>query len=101
MQVVENWSVLIGTVVRASADAADGAVPGHLACAVHVAEVDEVEGFPNLMREALGRDVVVQVPQETAARAGVSDGQRVVVRVRRAGPTRVFAHPDAVEVPRD
>lgn len=98
MQVVENWAVLAGTLVSMRRGGAGGAVDGHVAWTVRVARVEDVDRFPNLLRDAAGTDVLVQVPSAAADEAALAEGLQVAVRARRAGPQRVFAHPDGVDV---
>jgi hypothetical protein len=49
------------------------------------------------MPDAAGKTVSVQVPQEALTKSGIKAGDEVKIRVRRAGVTGVFAHPDGVE----
>lgn len=91
---VENWSRLEGTVV-AVAPAAD--LAAFSVVQVEVSAVAAVASFPNLLAETAGTRLNVYVANDLAGRLALAPGQRVRGRVRRGGPTRIFAHPDEFE----
>ena len=106
MQVVENWSHVVGRVEKWTAPKdADG----HGELVVRVERVADVKGeggkpWPNLLDKAEGSTLRVQVPGSAAAGLDVADGDSITVDVRRGRePGVVFANPErfASEKPGD
>jgi hypothetical protein len=99
MQIVENWSRVRGRVVRwALAPGQDrGVVRLHV---IEVRPVRRPDGscFANLLDDACGADVDVQLPARTASALHVVVGVEIVLDIRR-GRTGLFAHPDGVSNP--
>ena len=93
--IIENWSRLEGrvTTVTPAPDASAFSV-----VRVAVSQVSDVADFPNLLADAAGSTLEVYVANELAERLHLAPGQRVRCRVRRGGPTRIYAHPDEVDV---
>ncbi len=86
VQVVENRADLEGQLVAIRDDAIR---PGHKVATVDVHSAQEVQPYPNLMKSAPGTQIDVVVPAEYSSR--LQAGDRVRLRVRRAGPTTVLA----------
>lgn len=59
---------------------------------IDVFEATSVHGFPNLLNDSVGGRLHVHVPDD--AHSAMSVGENVTLRVRRAGPHRVFAAAD-------
>lgn len=92
VQVVENRADIEGRLVAVRDD---GTRPGHQIVTVDVTQAHPVESYPNLFADAAGSCL------ELVVRAGnvrASAGETVRCRVRRAGPTTIFA--DSCEIVR-
>ena len=101
MQVKENWSHVVGRVEKWTPPAgADG--PGELM--VRVERVADVKGeggkpWPNLLDDAAGSTLRVQVPASAAAGLEVAIGDSITVDVRRGrDPGIVFANVEKIRV---
>src|SRR4051812_30257797 len=99
VQVVENWTQVEGVV---QAVAPDSASPEHAAVDLAVDAVAPVRGddgreFPNLLADAAGSTVTVVVARASAPAGALEPRRRLRLRVRRAGPQRIVAHPEHVE----
>ena len=53
-----------------------------------------VEGFANLLEDAKGQTLTVEVPK--AAAGQLKSGEKLSFRLRRAGNKKIFAHPEQV-----
>ena len=101
MQVVENWSHVIGRVEKWTApkDADD-----HGELVVRVERVEDVKGeggkaWPNLLEKAEGTTLRVRVPASAAATLEAPEGASVAVDVRRGRePGVVFANPERIRI---
>jgi hypothetical protein len=89
---IENWARVRGRIE--SVENAD--VEDHLAVHIVVEGVEAVEGYPNRLHREPGDDLTVLVRRRSAGEA--APGQVLDARVRRAGPDRVYAHPEDVAV---
>jgi len=69
-------------------------LPEHVEAEVHVNSASAVEGFANLLADSAGKTVHVYVRQGTAAEQRLKPGAEVHLRLRRGGPSKIFAHPD-------
>jgi hypothetical protein len=101
MQVKENWSHLVGRVEKWTPPKdADGS--GELL--IRVERVTDVKGdrgkpWPNLLAEAEGSTLRVQVPGSAATGLAVADGDSITVDVRRGRePGVAFANPEKIHV---
>jgi hypothetical protein len=101
MQVVENWSHVVGRVERwTPPKRADD----HGELVVQVERVGDVKGeggkpFPNLLAKAEGTTLRVRVPASAAATLEAPEGASVAVDVRRGRePGVVFANPERIRV---
>ncbi len=101
MQVKENWSHVVGRVEKWTAPKAPDE-PGELV--VRVERVRDVKGeggkpWPNLLEQAEGSTLRVQVPSSAAADLEVADGASITVDVRRGRETGVvFANPEKIRI---
>lgn len=92
---VPNWSLIRGTTQTVAP------APGYdeyAAVQVKVLRVEPVPGFANLMVDASGKEVSVLMPKALVERLGVTPGQSITARVRRAGLDRIFVHQQEVTV---
>ncbi len=94
VQIVENWSDIEGVICGShpSRDLRD-----HTVVEIRVDKVKPVEDYPNLLGESEGKTIEVLVRQETLSGIDVTEDRKVVCRVRRAGPKKIFAHPERFE----
>jgi len=99
VQIVENWSRILGRVENWEPPRKSGG-PGTLTIAVErVEDVASSDGSPhhNLLAGAAGTTIHVIVPASAATRVVPPKGSMAVVEVRRGGsPGRVFANPDRI-----
>ena len=101
MQVVENWSHVVGRVEKWTApkDADD-----HGELVVRVERVEDVKGeagkaYPNLVEKAEGTTLHVRVPASAAKTLDAPDGAAITLDVRRVRePGLVFANPEKIRV---
>jgi hypothetical protein len=101
MQVVENWSHVVGRVERwMPPKGADD----HGELVVRVERVGDVKGdggkaFPNLLAKAEGTTLRVRIPASAAATLDAPEGASVAVDVRRGRePGVVFANPERIRI---
>ena len=90
---IENWSCIVGIVLAILAPPQGGS---HGILRVQIERVEPIAGFADLLADRAGQTIDVRVRSEQLARARPEAGDRVRMRVRRGGPTQVFAHPDWV-----
>jgi hypothetical protein len=101
MQVKENWSHVVGRVEKWTAPKGPDE-PGELV--VRVERVADVKGeggkpWPNMLDDAEGSTLRVQVPASAAAGLDAAGGASVTVDVRRGRePGLVFANPESLRV---
>jgi hypothetical protein len=96
MQVVENWSRVVGRVEKWTPpkDADD-----HGDLIIQVERVEPVKGFRNLLEKAEGTALRVHVPGSVATGLDVADGASITVDVRRGRESGVvFANPEKIHV---
>src|SRR4051812_33457739 len=86
VQVIENRADIEGRVLAIKADAER---PDHRLVTIDVGAVASVQGYPNLFASAHGKSVDLYLPAELAKPLQI--GSAVRCRIRRAGPTIVFA----------
>lgn len=86
VQIIENWSLLRGQVVRL-APAAE--YPGVTAVEFDVETVSSVEGFANLLQDRAGMRLTVFL--STGETSPLSPGDILTLRARLAVKNRVFA----------
>jgi hypothetical protein len=91
VQMIENWSDVEATVVAVETS---GAIEGHGTLRLEIGAVAPVEGFADLMADYPGRTVDVQVRRALLDRLDPQPGDRLRLRLRRGGPTAIFAHPE-------
>jgi len=101
MQVVENWSHVVGR-VETWTPPKDADDYGELV--IRVDRVEDVKGeggkaWPNLMEKAEGTTLRVRVPASAAKTLDPADGALIAVDVRRVRePGVVFANPEKIRV---
>jgi hypothetical protein len=95
VQIIENWSKIIG-IVRSLQLSTE--VVEFMAVEVEVQAVEPVEGFPNLLGDAVGKNLIIHVPEALAVELGMTILDRIECRVRQAGPNRYFVHREHVIV---
>jgi hypothetical protein len=86
VQAIENRSDVEGRIVAIKAAKAD---PEHRLVTIAVGAVTAVEGYPNLFASTSGSSIDVILPAHLATPLKV--GGMVRCRIRRTGPTAVFA----------
>lgn len=89
VQAIENWADVTGK-VSSIGDSDKG--PDWMTVGVQVEAVEDVEGFPNLVKGAAGDNLLIIARRSTVHRVGASEGSRIRCRVRKASPVDVFAH---------
>ncbi len=93
--IVENWADIRGKILdHYPSKTASGFVTVEL----KVSDVDDVEGFRNLLADRRGEIVYLNVPEAVWKDLGPGLGAKVACRVRMAGSRNLFAHPERVEV---
>jgi hypothetical protein len=101
MQIVENWSHVVGRVEKWTPpkDADD-----HGQLVVRVERVEDVKGeggkaFPNLLEKAEGTTLRVRVPASAASKLDAPEGSSIALDVRRVRePGVVFANPERIRI---
>lgn len=95
VQVVENWAEVVGT-VRAISPSRRGQDWRVVVVDVSVGHVDNVGGWPNLVRSQVDDEKCLSVtcPAAALTDSGVTPGRVVRGRARLGGPGQVLAHPD-------
>jgi hypothetical protein len=102
MEIVENWSRIIGT-VRECQPPEDPTGPGVVAvCVDDVGKVIERgRSYPNFLNESVGEIVRVQVPNVEARDLHLVQGMHIELEVRRGrSAARLFARPGTITVRR-
>ena len=90
MQIVENWAELLGVL-----EEVERSSPDMLDLIVRVVEVAPVEGFPNLMDDAVGKTIRITLRLDGGA-STLRPGDRVRFQVRKGAPDRFFVRPGTV-----
>jgi len=86
MQAIENWSDISGRVI----DVADDPVrSGFRQVKLEVDSVEAVAGFANLLGDVAGSQITVSVRADP--QTGLSPGNPVRLRVRRASPSLIIS----------
>jgi hypothetical protein len=91
-QVVENWSEIRGRVVDATPSTSR---PDFVDLIIDADEVDDIDGFANLLADVAGTQIDVLVPR-AALPDDLDAGTAIICQVRRAR-SGLFAHPDHVD----
>jgi hypothetical protein len=94
MQIIENWADITGEIESVLHL---GAIDGFIEVNVKVSRADDVGDFPNLLKEAVGQTLTVQMPA-SVAQTTLAPGDRVTFRVRRAGLNRIYANPEHIHI---
>ncbi len=95
VSIIENWSEISGTVVSVTPSLELG---GFESVEIAVEDVKDVPGFPNLLTDAAGKNLMVLMPADLVSRLAIHAGQRITCRVRRGGPDKVFVNIEHVDV---
>lgn len=101
VQSIENWAEVEGDVAGLE-PAGEAGLDGFVGVRLVGVTVRDIAGYPNLVGDpaATGPDpasITVLVPTSSLP-SGLAGGSRVLARVRRARPGRMFAHPGHFEV---
>jgi hypothetical protein len=92
VQAIENWSDVRGKVIDVSSAAPDGFV----AAKVQLEQVRPTPGYANLFEGHEGETIELRIRRDKAQR--LAPGATIAARIRRAGPTAAYAHPDHWQV---
>ena len=95
MQIVENWSNITGEVKDHHPSKS---VDGFTTLKIAVKDVKPVNNFSNLLKEASGKTIEVNVPNDIVNSSELKPGAVVSGQVRRAGLNNIFAHPDRFRI---
>ncbi|HLC04318.1 MAG TPA: hypothetical protein VJK02_14885 [Anaerolineales bacterium] len=95
VSIIENWSDIVGEVWRIHPDAE---VPGFTSVEIDVRQVERVEGFANLLEEAVGTRIEVGLPDNKLADLGITVGSVVACRVRKARIDKIYVHRERIAV---
>jgi hypothetical protein len=88
MQIIENWTDLVGEIEGYEE------APDFVTVRLKVAKAAPVEGYENLLAETPGQTINIKVQPELAKKSQLKAGALLTCRVRRAGSNRYFAHPE-------
>lgn len=91
MQVIENWADVTGRLI---ATRPHPQLEGYVSATIEVSDVSSVPGFANLLGECKGQTINVNVPAGVIPQAESLASGTVSWRIRKAGPSSIFAHPD-------
>lgn len=95
MQIVENWADIKGKVLDSYPSKT---VEGFVTLEVRVSDVEDVEGFRNLLDDRRGEVIYLNVPEAVWRELSAESGAKVSCRVRMAGQRNLFAHPERCRV---
>ena len=95
VQIIENWSKVTGI---AQSLQPSTEVDEFMVVDVEVQSVEPVEGFPNLLEDAVGKILAIHLPEAFAEKLGITPLDRIECRVRKAGLDRYFVHREYVTV---
>ncbi|MGA7688692.1 MAG: hypothetical protein WCA29_05635 [Jiangellales bacterium] len=97
VQAIENWASVTGA-VRGVVPSDKGPDWRVLVLDVGPAQIDDLEGWPNLVRGQVGDDhlLAVTVREAQLDESIIAPGQLVRCRARLAAPGQVMAHPDGL-----
>src|SRR6266404_4679308 len=93
VQVIENRSDVSGRVTDVLPHPT---LPNHSLVRMQVQDVAPVEGFANLFDSFRGQTIDVALGGERARKLELRPGDSISARIRRAGPTSVFAEDNTV-----
>jgi hypothetical protein len=89
VQIVENWCEVTGAVLGIEA----GPRAEHRILRLRLDHIRPVSGFPTLLEASAGSELRIHMRREQLLPA-VRPGATVTIRVRRAGVSGLWAHPD-------
>ncbi len=93
VQAVENWALIHG---RVEAISDHGELTDYASTTISVNEVTPVPDYPNLFSWATGKEIAINIPKTKVDELGLSAGDSIRARVRKAGPTSAFVDPDEI-----
>lgn len=93
VQVVENWAIISGK-IDAISDHSE--LSDYASATISVTEVTPAEGYPNLFSWAVGKEIDVNIPKVKVDELGLSAGDSIRARVRKASPTGSFIDPNEI-----
>jgi D-serine deaminase-like pyridoxal phosphate-dependent protein len=95
-QIKENWTDIQGTIVRI-ADSSNR--PSFKEVSILVDAAQPVKGFANLLRNAEGKTIVVNVTVDMVQAVSMNEGGKIRCRIRRGRkPKDFFAKGETVTV---
>ena len=95
MQVVENWSDLVGVVEAVQATTAK---PGYACIVLKIENMHDVDGYPNLINADASEILSVYLPEELCASRDVGKGERISCRIRLVKPGLYYLHSDYFDI---
>ena len=102
MEIVENWSRIVGTVREWQAPEGPAGAGVVVVCVDGVGTVSEGDrSYPNFLARSVGEIVRVQVPNVEARDLKLDEGMHIELEVRRGrNASRLFARPGTIIVRR-
>lgn len=91
VQVIENWADVTGRLVAVRPHPQ---LEGYVSVSLDQLIISSVPGFPNLFESEKGQTIDVNVPVAAVRRLETARGATVSWRIRKAGPSSNFVHPD-------
>jgi hypothetical protein len=91
MQVIENWADVTG---RLTATRPHPELKGYVCASLEISDVKPVPGVANLFESARGQTIDVNVPATALPQLKAQEGGTVRLRIRKAGPSGIFTHPN-------
>ncbi len=91
VQIIENWTDIVGVLKDSHLNET---LSGFLTLEIEVTQAHPIEGFANLLAEAVGQLIPVNARAELAEKSQLTPGVIVNCRVRRGSPNSLFVHPD-------
>jgi len=87
VQVIENRADLVGKIRQIQPHQT---LRDHYTLTLDVESVGDVAEYPNLMKSSKGMSIEVTAPADEVDRRKLAAGQKVTLRVKKAGPDAVF-----------
>jgi hypothetical protein len=94
VSVIENWTDMEGIILSIRQSET---LSNFMEAEVMVEKANDIEGFPNLLKNTLGETATVFIPKDLATKLHLNKGLRISFRAR-GGMNKIFAHPDLVAV---
>ena len=93
VQAIENWCCVIGTIDKLDRRSGDKSNVEHAVLLLQINKIKQIPGYPTMIR-AEDTTAISVVVRPSQLDGDATNGQRVKIPVRVAGPDRYFAHPD-------